>query len=72
MRKEVNFIGKCKFTEWRIAGLPAQALSQESGQERSFEHRPSQTLVRFQERTAPHGKEEGNPPDQTANIYERD
>jgi hypothetical protein len=57
----VTGFGICKFTKWRISGLFAQALSQESCEERGFKHGSPQTLVRFQERTAPHGKKEGNP-----------
>jgi len=58
----VTWFGISKLTKWRISGFFAQALSQESSQERCFEHGSPQTLVRFEERTAPHGKKESNPP----------
>jgi translation initiation factor IF-1 len=61
----------CEFTKWRISGLSAQTLSQEGCQERGFEHGSPQTLVRFQERAAPHGKEESNSSHQATNVYER-
>jgi len=58
--KEVTGFGICEFTKWRISGLPTQALSQESRQKWSVKHGSPQTLVRFQERTAPHGKKESD------------
>ena len=52
---------KCKSTSERIAGSPAQALSEEGGQEWYFEHRPAQAVVRFEERIASHPEEKVDP-----------
>jgi hypothetical protein len=59
----VTWFGICEFTKWRISGFFAQTLSQESGEEWRFEYCSPQTLVRFQERTAPHGKKESDSSD---------
>ncbi len=61
--------GICEFTQRRVSGFPAQALSQESRQERRPEHGAPQALVRLQERAAPHGTEEGDPAHQTAHLH---
>ncbi len=45
-----------------FSGFVVEAFSQEGCQERRVEHSPTQALVRFQKRTAPHGKEEGRSP----------
>jgi len=70
--KEVTCFGICKFTKWRISGFTTQTLPQKSCQKWSSKYCPPQTLVRFQERAAPHGKKESNSSYQTTNIYERD
>lgn len=57
--KEVKKIGNRKFTQRRVAGSIAQAIPQESCKERRVEHGAPQALVRFQERTASYGEEEG-------------
>ena len=52
-----------KSTPERVAGRVAQALSQESCQERYLEYRTPQALVRIEKRVAPDSKEEGHSPD---------
>jgi hypothetical protein len=65
----VKEFGSRKLTQWRIAGFIAQAVPQKGCQKWRFEHRPSQTLVCFQERTAPHGKEKVSKAIQAKTVY---
>jgi len=56
----VTGFGICEFTKWRISGFSTQALSQEGREKWSIKHGSPQTLVRLQERAAPHGKKESD------------
>jgi hypothetical protein len=58
-----------EFAPERDAGAAAQTLSQESCQEWYFEHCPPETLVRVQERAAPHSEEKVYSPDKAPPGY---